>query len=168
MAVAILNTPEFRVSYPNVFKARKNELSGEDEYSVVALFPKDANLTALKNAAAQTLIDKFGTDQTKWPKGLRNPFRDQGEREKDGKLPEGLEAGAIFINLKAKQRPGVVDQNVNEIVEERDFYAGCYAIASVRPYYYDKKGNKGIAFGLNNIQKRRDGDPLGSRTRSEE
>lgn len=161
-----LNTPEFRVSYPNVFKARKNELSGLDEFSVTALFPKGADLSALKKAAEAVLIEKLGADKTKWPKNMRNPFRDQAEREKEGKLPEGYEAGAIFINLKAKQRPGVVDENVEDIIEERNFYAGCYAIASVNPYYYDQKGNKGVSFGLNNIQKRRDGDPLGGRTRA--
>ena len=48
-----VTTPEFRVSFPVVFKPKKNDLSGEDEYSIVALFPKGADLTALKNAAAK-------------------------------------------------------------------------------------------------------------------
>ena len=166
MTTTTVNTPRFRVSYPNVFKARKNDLSGKDEFSVVALFPKGADLSGLKKAAEQVLVDKFGADKSKWPKGMRNPFRDQAEREKEGKLPEGLEAGAIFINLKSMQRPGVVDQNVQDIIEERQFYAGCWAIASVRPYFYDQKGNKGVAFGLGNIQKVAEGDPLGGRTRA--
>lgn len=165
MAVAPLNTPRFRVSYPNVFKARKNDLNGKDEFSVVAVFPKGADLSSLKKAAEQAIVDKLGADKSKWPKGLRSPFRDQAEREKDGKLPDGYEAGAIFINLKATQRPGVVDQNVQDIIEERNFYAGCWAIANVRAYYYDQKGNKGVSFGLQNIQKVADGEPLGGSVR---
>lgn len=161
-------TPKFRVSYPNVFKARRNDLSGKDEYSIVALFKKGEDLAALKKAAESVLIEKFGTDKTKWPKQLRSPFRDQGEREKDGKMPEGYEAGAIFINLKSTQRPGLVDGARQAIIDENEFYAGCFARAQVRPFYYDQKGNKGVSFGLQNLQKMGEGDPLSSRVRAED
>jgi hypothetical protein len=35
-------------------------------------------------------------------------------------------------------------------------------------YSFNTNGNKGIAFGLNNLQKIRDGEPLGSRSRAED
>ena len=82
-------TPEFRVSYPHVFKPQKNDLSGEMEYSLVALFPKGADLAKLKDAAQQAIVEKWGADKSKWPSNLRSPFRDQAERKKEGKLPEG-------------------------------------------------------------------------------
>lgn len=159
-------TPVFRVSYPNVFKPQLNKMSGQEEYSLVALFPKGADLTALKQEAQRALEEKFGKDQKSWPKNIKTPFRDQAERAKnvDGKevLPAGHEAGAIFMNLKSKQRPGLVDGlNKNEdIISESDFYAGCYAKASVRAYAYDQKGNRGVSFGLQNIQKVKEGEPL--------
>lgn len=165
MAVAPINTPRFRGSYINVFKARKNDLNGKDEFSIVALFPKGADLGPLKKAANDAIVAKLGADKTKWPKGLRNPIRDQAEREKDGKLPEGHEAGAFFINLKATEKPGIVDANVQDILEERQVYSGAWFIANVRAYYYDQKGNKGVSFGLLNLQKVADGDPLGGRVR---
>jgi len=158
-------TPKFRVSYPNVFRARKNDLSGKDEYSVVALFAKGENLSMLKAAAQAAAKEKWGD---KMPKNLRSPFRDQGEREKDGKLPEGLEAGAIFINLKSQQRPGLVDGNRQAIIDENDLYAGCYARAQVRAYAYEQKGNTGVAFGLQNLQKMGEGEPLSSRVKAED
>lgn len=165
-------TPTFRVSYPNVFKPRKNELNGAMEYSLVALFPKGADLSQLISAAQKAIEETWGTDKSKWPKTLRSPFRDQAEREKEVNgqmvMPEGHEKGAIFINLKSKQRPGVVDQNVQDIIDESEFYAGCFAKASVRAYTYDQKGNRGVAFGLGNIQKVGDGDPLGGRTRAQD
>lgn len=167
-----INTPEFRVSYPSVFQPKKNDLNGEMEYSVVALFPKGANLDALKKAAQEAIVKKWGADKTKWPANLKSPFRDQAEKAKnvDGKsiLPPAHEAGAIFMTLKSKQRPSVVDQNVQEILDTSKFYAGCWAIASVNAYAYDQKGNRGVSFGLGNIQFRRDGDPLGGRTRAED
>lgn len=170
--MANVNTPEFRVSYPSVFKARKNDLNGKDEYSVVALFKKGQDLTQLKAAAQKAITDKWGPDKAKWPANLRSPFRDQAERAKDvdGKrvLPAGHEEGAIFLNLKSAQRPGVVDQNVQDILDESQFYAGCYARASINAYAYDQKGNRGVAFGLGNIQKMRDGEPLGNRAKPEQ
>lgn len=160
-------TPKFRVSYPNIFKPQMNKLSGKEEYSVTALFPKNADLTELKKAVQAVLEEEFGADKAKWPKTMRTPFRDQAERAKEGVLPAGHEEGAIFINLKSKQRPGVVDENVQDILDPSQFYAGCWARASVRPYYYDQAGNKGVAFGLQNIQKIADGDPLSGRAKPE-
>lgn len=163
-----LVTPKFRASYPNLFKARKNELNGKDEYSVVALFPKGTDLTSLQKAAMEALVKKWGHDKAKWPQNLRSPFRKHEERMKEGKLPDGYEVGGIFINLKSAQRPGVVDQNVQPILDETQFYAGCFAIASTNAFAYDHKGNRGVAFGLGNVQKQGDGDPLGGRTRAED
>lgn len=170
--MANVTTPNFRASYPQVFKPKKNDLNGKDEYSVVALFPKGADLNALKAAAEAAVVEKWGKDKSKWPQRLKSPFRDQGEKAKnvDGKmvLPAGYEEGAVFLTLKSTQRPGVVDQNVQNILDESQFYAGCWARATVRAYAYDQKGNQGVAFGLQNIQKVRDGDPLGGRTRAED
>jgi hypothetical protein len=170
--MANVMTPPFRVSYPAVFQAKKNDLNDKMEYSVVALFKKGEDLSKLKKAVQECIEAKLGTDKNKWPKNLRSPFRDQAERKKttdDGKeiLPDGYEEGAIFISMKSSQRPGVVDQNVQPIIDESMFYAGCFAHATVNPYYYDNKGNRGVAFGLQNIQKLRDGDPLSGRTKAE-
>lgn len=149
-------TPEFRVSYPNVFRAKHNDLSGKDEYSVVALFKKGEDLALLKKAAEEAIVAKWGEDKTKWPKNLRSPFRDQGER--DG---AGYEEGAVFINLKSANKPGLVDSKCDDIIDDAEFYAGCWARATVRAYAYDQKGNRGVSFGLQNIQKLRDDAPIG-------
>lgn len=164
-------TPEFRVSYPNVFKSKKNDLNGKEEYSLVALFPKGADLTKLVEAAKQAIEDKWGANK---PANLRSPFRKQEDRAKldevSGKkvLPSGMEEGATYLNLKSEQRPGLVDQTVQDILDTSQFYAGCYARATIRAYAYDAKGNKGVAFGLINIQKTRDGDPFGNRTKAQD
>lgn len=156
-------TPVFRVSYPNVFKARRNDLSGKDEFSLVALFPKGCDLTALKQAALKTIEEKWGADKSKHPKNIRSPFRDQGERKTEKGMPAGYEEGAIFLNLKSAQRPGLVNAKVEDIIDESEFYAGCWARATVSVYAYDQAGNRGVAFGLGNIQKVKDGDSLSGR-----
>lgn len=168
-------TPVFRASYVKLLKAEKNNLNGKMEYSVVALFKKDADLTALKKAALDACIKKWGADKTKWPQknpvtgagGVRSPFRDQAERgklnEETGQmvLPPGYEAGAIFINLKSEQKPGVVDENVQDIIDASKIYSGCWMRATVNAFAYEQKGNAGVSFGLNNVQKHADGDPIG-------
>lgn len=164
-------TPEFRVSFPNVFQAKLNDLSGKEEYSLVALFPKGADLTVLKEMAQAAA-------KAKWPKGLpanfRSPFRKQDEREKVNEengekyMPDGYVKGAIFMNLKSQRQPGIVDQNRQPIISAEDFYAGCWARASITCYAYDQKGNRGVSFGLSNLQKVRDGEPFSGRRKAED
>lgn len=178
-------TPKFRVSFPNIFKARLNKLNGKEEFGCVALFAKGENLKALEAEVLRAIKEKWGTNAVvnKTPQGtyaltvpgkgshaFRMPFRDQGERDKgEGQgLPQGYEEGAKFINLKSNQKPGLVDQKNQEIMQETDFYAGCYAKAAVNAYGYDQQGNKGVAFGLQAIQKVADGEPLGNRVRPQD
>lgn len=153
-----LITPEFRVAFPKVFKAERNELNGNDEFSLVALFPKDADLAAMKAAIREAAVLKFGD---KLPTNLRSPLRDGEEkRREDGSIPAGYE-DAFFVNMKCQKRPGIVDASLQDIIDDAEFYGGCYARAQVHICGYDQKGNKGVGIYLNNIQKLRDGDAFG-------
>lgn len=153
-------TPEFRVSFPSLFRASRFNESAEPKYAVTMLFPKNTDLNPLKREAERAAKEKWGD---KIPKGLKTPFRDQGDFDH-----EGYESGAIFIRATSKQRPGVVDNNVQAVVDEGEVYPGCFARATVRAYAYDVPGNKGIAFGLQNLQKLRDGDPISGRSKPED
>lgn len=151
-------TPEFRVSFPAVFKAKSFE-GQEPKYSITMLFDKKADLTGLKKAIQAAAVEKWGEDKAKWPKNLRTPLRDGDEKELDGY------AGHYFVNASSKQKPGLVNQKVEPIISEDDFYAGCYARATLQAFAYDTAGNKGVSFGLQNIQKLRDGDTFSGRRR---
>lgn len=160
-------TPEFRASFPNLLQPRLNDLNGKEEYSVMALFKKGEDLSALEAAAKAAIEKKWGTDKKKWPKNLRSPFRMQEEKEKEGAdgettLPDGMEEGAVFLNIKSQKRPGVVDQNVSPVMDESKIYPGIWLRAEINAYPYDQKGNKGVAFGLNHVQIVRDDEPLGN------
>lgn len=173
--MSTVKTPVFRVSWPAILNPKVNELHKDKilEYSLVALFPKGADLSQLKAAAKEAVVRKWGADPAKHPKVLRNPFRDQGERAKvgdDGKeiLPGGHEKGAIFITMKNRKRPSLVNQQVLPITDETEFYAGCYAQAVVKANAYDNMGNRGVGFYVDHIQKVRDGEPLDGRTKPED
>lgn len=171
-------TPEFRLSYPKLFKPEINKLSKKLEFSCVALFALGQDLGKLKKAAFNAAVKKFGPDQAKWPKNkdgttMSSPFRDQADREKEHEgvlvMPAGYIKGAIYINLKSTQRPAVVDQNVQAILDESKIYGGCYCYASVNfSAFKHESGKVGVSCYLNNIQLSRDGDPFGTRTRAED
>jgi hypothetical protein len=154
-------TPEFRASFPNVFTARSDFDGQEPKFSIVMLFDKKTDISALKKLCEQAVKEKWGD---KVPKNLRSPFRD-GDTDKPDM--DGY-AGCVFVRASSKGRPGLVDASVTPIVNQEDFYAGCYARATVNAFAYDKAGNQGVAFGLQNVQKLRDGEPFSGRTKAED
>ena len=156
-------TPEFRVSFPNVFKAKAFDEGDEPKYSVAMLFKKNADLSELKRAAKNALIEEFGPKEN-WPSGLDMPFWDGNDKEE----LEGY-ADMIVVNAKSKTRPGLIDRDKSPITEEDDaFYAGCYARATLIAYGFKKGKNKGVAFALQNIQKLRDGEKFSGKHAAED
>ena len=168
-------TPKFRLSFHALLAPENNKLSKKDEFYVQALFPKGAVLNALQIAAEEVVVAKWGADNKRWPNPMRSPFRDQAElqRKDDNSAPmfdeagqpvlyAGAEAGAIFMRFATKNRPGVVDGNVEPILDPVKVYSGCWCIADVKPFAYTKGGNTGVSFGLNHVQIVADGEPLGN------
>lgn len=146
-------SPIGRVSFPSVFEPTSMDEKQDKKYSLTLLFPKGTDLKALKDAANKCAKEK-------WPKGLpasfRSPFRDGGEKEN----LDGYEEGVTFVKFSGKYKPEVADQKKRPIGPD-DFYAGCWARCTWTVYAYDQSGNKGVAFGLVNIQKAKDDEPFG-------
>ena len=91
-----------------------------------------------------------------------------GVKEKTGE-PFGPECkGHWVISVSSKNKPGVVDADLNEIIDKTAIVSGDYGRASINAYGYDVSGNRGVSFGLNNIQFLEKGEPLGGRTRAED
>lgn len=171
-----LVTPEFRTTFLSVFKpfTGKNDdgSAQQPKFICAGVFPKGADLSKLRAAAEGAMAAKFGADPAGWPDGWRSPFRKAKSKWKtvNGKLtaPPGFEdPDAIFMTFTANPEypPGVVDEGVEPILDAKLFYSGCFARASVRAYAYAQKGNKGVSFGLVNVQKLRNGDPIGGGVR---
>jgi len=157
-------TPEFRVSFPKVFKPDAFE-DQAPKYSCVMLFKKSTDLSSLKKAVHAAKVDKWGADESKWPKSIRSPFKDGDEKEDlDGYK------GHITVNASNKHRPEVVDQAVQPITEESQaFYAGCYARAAIRAFAYGGPGTKftaGVSFSLESIQKLREGESFSGKRKA--
>jgi hypothetical protein len=96
---------------------------------------------------------------------MRAPFRDGAEKED----LEGYGPDVVFATASSETRPGVVDQQVRPLTAaDNAIYAGCYAQAYVRPFAYDRAGNRGVSIGLGNVQKVRDGEPFSGNRRPED
>jgi hypothetical protein len=153
-------TGKVRFSYANVFQPAETP-NGTLKYSVSILIPKSDKDTVarFKKAFEEVKAANANYFGGAIPKLLKGGLRD-GDEEKD----DPVYAGHYFINASSNEKPGVVDADLNPILDQSEFYSGCYGRASITLYPYDTSGSKGIAAGLNNVQKLEDGDKLGGAT----
>ena len=154
-------TPEFRSSYPHLFKA--NAVKGSaPKYSVTMLFKKTQDLATIKEAIRNAKIVAFGPNKADWPTDLQSPVDDGDSPKYAGK--EGY-AGhwAIKASSNEENRPGLVDENVQPILDQSQFLPGDYARAQVFARVWEYMGKRGIHFILDCVQKTREGKHFGGK-----
>lgn len=149
-------TPVFRVSFNKIFRPDQNE-RGQNVYSITAIFDSDADLKAMEQLVKETREAKY---QKKVIPNFREPFRKGVDSEYDlSKYPEYK--GKIICTFKSYGRVvRVIGPDKQEILDEEDFYSGCYARAAITAFTYDQQGNKGVSFGLASLMKVKDGERL--------
>lgn len=151
-------TGKVRFSYAHVFTPQATEEGKQPKYSVSLIIPKSDKETIEKinKAVEQAKQDNAAVWGGTVPKGLKGGLRD-GDEEKD----DPAYANSYFINANSAQKPGVVDADMNPIIDPTEFYSGCFGRASISFFAYNSNGSKGIGCGLNNLQKLEDGERLG-------
>lgn len=167
MAKAIkVVTNKVRFSYAHVFQPQVSPEEGKaPKYSVSILIDKNDKETIERiNKAVEQCKEE---NKSVWggtvPKGLKGGLRD-GDAEKD----DPAYAGCFFINANSTQKPGLIDADMNPIIDADEFYSGCYGRASISFFAYNTAGSKGVGCGLNNLQKLADGERLGGSTTAAE
>ena len=166
----VITGPQTRWSYVNVWNP-KSINGGTPKYSVSLIIPKSDVRTVEKIKAAIQAAYEEGESKLKGSgktvpalSAIKSPLRD-GDLERPG---DDAYKNAYFINANSSTAPGVVDADRQPILETSEVYSGVYGRASINFYAFNSNGNKGIACGLNNLQKIRDGEPLGGRARAED
>ena len=166
----VITGPNTRWSYCNVWQP-KSINGGTPKYSVSLIIPKSDTVTINKIRAAIEAAYKEGEAKLKGNgrsvpalSVLKTPLRD-GDAERP--VDEAY-ANAYFVNANSTTAPGIVDADRQPILERSEVYSGVYGRASINFYAFNSNGNKGIACGLNNLQKIRDGEPLGGKSRAED
>ena len=166
----VITGPNTRWSYANVWQAKAIN-GGTPKFSVSLIIPKSDTKTVEKIKAAIQAAYQEGEGKLKGNgkavpplSALKTPLRDGDVERPDDPAYEGC----YFINANSTVAPGIVDADRQPILERSEVYSGVYGRASINLYAFNSNGNRGIACGLNNLQKIRDGEPLGGRTRAED
>lgn len=166
----VITGPKTRWSYANVWDP-KSINGGTPKYSVSLIIPKSDVATVKKIEAAIQAAYEEGESKLKGNsklvpslKVLKTPLRD-GDLERPD---DAAYADSYFINANSASAPGIVDADRQPILERSEVYSGVYGRASINFYAFNSNGNKGIACGLNNLQKIADGEPLGGKSRAED
>ena len=166
----VITGPETRWSYANVWDPKAIN-GGTPKYSVSLIIPKTDTVTVNKIKAAIQSAYEEGESKLKGNgrtvpalSVLKTPLRD-GDIEKPD---DEAYKNAYFVNANSPTAPGIVDADRQEIIDRSEVYSGVYGRASINFYAFNRNGNKGIACGLNNLQKIKDGEPLGGKSRAED
>lgn len=161
-------TNKVRFCYVNVFEPTAMNEGDTPKYNICVLIPKSDTTTidkikkaieAAKEAGKAKLADKNG----RIPANLKLPLRDGDDERSDDPAFEGM----YFINANSQRKPSIVDKDLNPIMSRDEFYSGCYGRASINFYAFNVS-SKGIAAGLNNLQKLEDGEMLAGGSTPEE
>ena len=168
-ATRVVLGPRTRFSFCNIWEPKSSN-GGNPKFSMSTIIPKDDIQTV--NAINRGVEAAYHEGESKLKgKGslpplsaLKTPLRD-GDLERPD---DPAYAGCWFMNANSDKAPGIVDVNAQPILDRSEVYSGCYGRVSVSFYAFNTNGNRGIACSLNNIQKCRDGEPLGGRISAEQ
>ena len=166
----VVTGPNTVFSYLNCWDAKAIN-GGTPKFSVSLIIPKSDTQTLEKIKAAIQAAYEDGQGKLKGNgktvpalSVLKTPLRD-GDLERPD---DSTYVNSYFINANSSNAPGVVDADRQPIINRSEMYSGVIGRASISFYAYNVNGNKGIACGLINLQKLRDGQPLGGRSRAED
>ena len=152
-----------RLSYANVWEP-KSINGGAEKFSVSLIIPKadTKTLGAIQKAIDSAIEEGRGKFGGKVPSKatLKLPLRDGDVDRPD----DEAYTNCYFVNANSSSAPEIVDKSLNSVLNRSEVYSGVYARVSINFYAFNSNGNRGIACGLGNIQKVRDGEPLGGKT----
>ncbi|MCM1530465.1 MAG: DUF2815 family protein [Alistipes sp.] len=167
----VITGPKTRWSYANVWEPKAGQDGGKPKFSVSLIIPKSDTVTVQKIKAAIKAAYEEGASKLKGNgksvpplAAIKTPLRDGDIERPDDEAYKG----AYFVNANSINAPEIVDADRQPILTHSEVYSGVYGRASINFYAFNSNGNKGIACGLGNLQKLRDGEPLGSRTSAED
>ena len=166
----VITGPDTRFSYVNLLEPKSTN-GGTPKYSASIIIPKSDTLTIKKINDATLAAYNEGQSKLKGNgrsvpalSAIKTPLRDS---ELEGKDDEAY-ADSYFLTANSITKPGIVDKDLQPIIEPSEIYSGFYGRASLTFYAFNSNGNRGIAVGLNNVQKLREGEPLGGHSRAED
>ena len=168
-----ITSPEIRVAYTqNLIQAKRTD-QGVDAWSCTLLIDKQnkaqmAWLTELHTEAQAVLEAQWPDPKTRPRIPLvghdKSPIKDA---DTNAKVQSGIPysesnpefAGHYIIPVAAyKNRPVVVDERMQDVLDPGKIQGGDWVKANVNPYARTRADNPGVSIGLNGIQFIREGE----------
>jgi hypothetical protein len=171
-----MRTPEAILSWPELFVPKSQNPTEKAKYSATLVFLEGTDLSEMKQEAMKALCEKFKLTPEAAAAEIADgelawPFLDKPSKIEKKGYPEGSTA----VNVKTYNKPGIVTQYADPVTgkptpiqSEEDAKYGSVVMATVNVNAYDKKGNKGVSFWLNNMQIRGHSDVLGGGPKAED
>lgn len=127
-----------------------------------------AKLDELRHCG-EILIDISDTLREMFSGGEETPETQETPAEK----PKGKTKATGIVPAKETEKPAEPEKQLTladkqPIIDHSEVYSGVYGRASINFYAFNSNGNKGMACGLNFLQKMRDDEPLGGKSRAED
>ena len=171
MKATQVTTNEIRLSYAHLMTPYANQPGQEEKYSVTLLIPKADTATkaaidaAMAAAIQEGIAGRWGGVKPAQP---ATPLYDGDGVRANGEAFGPECKGHWVMTASSKQRPELVDRNLQPIIDATEVYSGMYARVCINFFAYANNGRKGIGCGLGPVQKVRDGEPLGGRVTAAE
>lgn len=164
METTKMNTGKARFSYLYATEPQA-PMKGNDKgkYSVQLLIPKtDTTTVKLLNSCMKAAVvnDRETDNKLKGVKSPKLPLHDGDGEKPNGGEYDDICHGHYVLSASSYNKPGLVDINNDLLPEPSEWYSGIYGRANINFYAYNTNGNKGIACGLNHLQKISDGESL--------
>jgi hypothetical protein len=166
-----LHTPRGIAAYVNLHTPRqrtdrKGQPTGDPKYGLALFFDEDTDISELLAVAHRKAVEAFGpTAKALIAKGkIGWPFADTADM--DDPSPPFDKPGTV-VNFKTADKPGIVDENAEPLMDKSDIYSGMEARVSCRCFSYDNE-SKGISFALVNVQKLGDGERMSGNPAAED
>ena len=169
MATDKVVTGEVRFDFPKLFKSKlgpkDKSKKGVDRFSITLILePTDPSIEKLKAIMEQAKVEKWGA---KTPSYVKSPIRKGVQKSNENPFGYDLEAypayeGKVIVTASSVGiAPGVVGPDVQPILDADEIYSGCYGRVGLRAFaWVDEDGGNGVSFGLETVQKTRDGERL--------
>lgn len=148
---------ECRLSYAHLDAPWGGNGDDNKKYSTVCMIP-DSDTQTIEEIGKAIDEAKAKGKTEKWkgiiPKKLREPLH-SGDKESD----DPNYAGMTYFSASSRDEVPVFNR-LRERIDPRQAYSGYWALVEVNFYPYDVQG-AGVAAGLNQVLKLRDGEQLG-------
>lgn len=164
-----VTTGEVRLSFVNLFQPRAGQDGGDPKYSVTILVPKTDADTMQRIQSAITAAIQQGISKGHWAQGAQPKtvlYDGDGVRPNGDQFSPECKGHWVFT-ASNKDQQGVVDANMNPIIDQTQVYSGVYGRVNVEFYAYNNR-SKGISAQLGPVQILREGEPLVSRVTPEQ